>query len=61
MAGGQMADGLAALSAAFRCDRTGIDDDGIGLLTLSGSAMAPLGKHGFDGLCFVLIDLTAKS
>ena len=61
MAGRQVADSLAALSAAFRCDRTGIDDDGIGLLTFCGSAMAPLSQHGFDGLCFVLIDLTAKS
>jgi hypothetical protein len=41
--------------------RTGIDDNGIGLLTFCGSAMAPLSQHGFDGLCFVLIDLTAKS
>ena len=56
----QMTDGLAALSAGLSSNRAGIDDDGIHRFTLCSGIMSTLSEHGFDGLCFILVDLAAK-
>ena len=57
----ETADGLAGFSATFGSDGTGVDNDNVCKLTGCCRVKTTLLQNALHGLCFILVDLTAKS